>query len=92
VDDFTFRNNTFYDISFPLLPNKPFFDIQSNPSCDMLNRTQNLIFDSNTFVNLSNSGIQVSINYLSVYLTSRVLSITNNIIKNATCITLFTSP
>jgi hypothetical protein len=68
---------------------RPFLDFHPDSVCDPAYRTQLLTFDSNKFVNLTNSNIIFSINYMSTYNGTKIFSMQNNYYKDSISKLLF---
>ena len=75
-------NNTFQNCTWLDMQTRPFLDFHPQSLCDPDYRTQLLTFDSNKFVDLINSNIIFSINYMKTYNGTKIFSMQNNYYKD----------
>eukprot|EP00347_Sterkiella_histriomuscorum_P014519 403360570 len=78
MDDFIMINNTFDDFSFIDLETRPFLDLHPSSICDPTFRSQNIVFDSNKFINLYQSNIRFTIKYSNEFNGTKTFSFQNN--------------
>jgi hypothetical protein len=84
VGDFTFRNNTMSNLVYLNNPSKYFIDLHPDLNCDPAWRIQNIIFESNNFINLQNSNVIIFTNYVNNLNGKRIYYMKNNRIINST--------
>jgi len=82
-DDFLLVNNTFDDCTYLDMETRPFLDIHPQAMCDPPGRTQNVFINRNTFMNLEQSNIMLTVNYMSNFNGTKNFQYQDNRILNS---------
>jgi hypothetical protein len=82
-DDFILQNSTFNNCTYLDMETRPFLDTHPQAMCDPPNRSQNVFINGNTFVNLNESNIMLTVNYMTSFNGTKKFSYQNNTILNS---------